>query len=142
MSTDISQANSALMQAWVDGNFFAATETALENLVFVTPKDKPWAKITFVPLQPVIATLGAGGLDRLDGMLQVDLNYPLNSGTDAIQAKAKDIRNAFTVGRRFVYEGVEVITRSCGRSQGRMVEGFYRISVTIVFYCHLIRQTN
>lgn len=131
--------NSALVKAFTDGNFFASGKVGYENAGFVPPTDSPWAQVFFVPTSRYVATLGRHGQDRLDGFLQIDLNYPLNSGTAWIGAKAVAIGNVFTVGARFIYEGQEVIVSSCGRSQGRVVNNFYRVSITVMFYAHITR---
>lgn len=134
----VSNVRSALMQAFKDGDFFAKENTSFENLKF-TPGANPWCKLTFVPAQPTVATLGAGGKDRLDGFLQIDLNYPLDTGEKALNDKFDALRNTFTAGARFTYSGQEVIVASCGRSQGRIIEGFFRVSVTVIFYAHINR---
>lgn len=135
----ISTARSALVKAFVDGAFFAQEDTAYENMAFTPRAAQPWCKVSFVPAQPVVSTLGSGGSDRLDGFIQFDLNYPLNCGTKQVDDKAEALRNTFTAGARFSYSGQEVIIASCGRSQGREVGGFYRVSVTVIFYAHVIR---
>lgn len=129
----------AIVSTFVAGAFFEASRIAQENVKFVPPTSGPWAEIIFLPTQPYIATLGAGGQDRLDAIVQIDLNYPLGSGEEAVGAKADAIRNTFTVGRRCLYQGVEVVIRSCGRSQGMNKNGFYCVPVNIVFYAHLNR---
>lgn len=129
----------ALVQAFVDGNFFPANAIAFENKKFNPPAGKPWAKLTFVPVQPVVATLGLEGRDRIQGFMQVDLNYLEDIGEAAILAKFEELRNTFTVGKRFAYDTDEVVIQSCGRSQGRIVNNYYRISVTVYFYSDIKR---
>ncbi len=136
----LAKINSALVQAFNVGAFFSEANTQFENVMFLPPTNgTPWAALYFVPSQPTVATLGNGGTDRIDGFFQIDLNYSLNKGTSAANAKADAIRNAFTAGNRFTYSGQEVICSSCGRSQGRNVNGFYRVTITAFFYAYVIR---
>jgi len=135
-----SKINSALIQAFVAGAFFAQDKTQWENAAFTPPTAEPWAAVYFVPSQPVVATLGQGGMDRHDGFFQIDINFPANTGTKQCSDKADSIQNAFTVGKGVSYSGQEVKIVSCGRSQGRIVNGFYRVSLTVVYYAHVTRN--
>lgn len=136
----LSNVESALVKAYTDAAFFTNAKTQFENIAFTPPTAEPWAAFYFVPAQPVVATLGAGGSDRLDGFVQIDINYPADKGTKDAKEKADAFRNVFKAGARFSYSGQEVIIVSCGRSQGRIVNGLYRISVTVVFYAHITRN--
>ncbi len=82
----LTKASSALTQAFVTGAFFTQAKVAWPNKSFTPPASGPWAAIHFIPTQPVVATCGIGGDDEVDGIFQVDLNYPPNSGTAAIDA--------------------------------------------------------
>jgi hypothetical protein len=135
----LSNVRSALVSAFLSGGIFPAENIAFENIAF-TPGKEPWCQLSFVPAPPTVATLGAEGEDRFDGFLQLDLNYPLNSGDKAASDCVDAIRKLFTAGARFTYSGQEVVIASCGRSQGRTSSGFYRVSVTAQFYAHIQRQ--
>lgn len=134
----LSKVKSALVKAFVDANFFAKVNTSFENVKF-TPGASPWAKLTFIPANPVVATLGAGGSDRYDGIFQIDLNYPLDTGDEATNTKFEEIRNFFTAGRRYAYSGQEVIVSNCGRSQGRIIGGYFKTTVSVFFFAHVNR---
>lgn len=134
----IEKVRSALVEAFTEGNFFTSENIAGENQKF-TPGTQPWAKLFFSPSQPTVATLGLGGQDRWDGFLQIDLNYPTDEGTADIGAKALAIINTFTAGKRFAYSGQEVVIANCGRSQGRISNGYYKVAITVVFYAHITR---
>lgn len=131
---------SAIVKRFLDEEFFPEAYIAYENIVFDPPNGIPWAKVFFMPNPPVVASLGTTGSDLVDGFVQIDLNWPQNSGTFDIGEVAEQIRNLFTAGSRPAYCGQEVVIKSCGRSQGRIVNGFYRISVTITFYAHINRS--
>ena len=126
----------ALRTAYRAGGFFADENTAFENQAFEPTPGTPWAQLFLVPSQPSAASLGDSGLDEHTGFLQIDLNYPINEGTGAINIKADEIRAHFKAGARFVddefsQDPQSVLIRSCGRSNGRNVNGWYRVSITV-----------
>lgn len=134
-----SNIRSALAQAFVNGAFFDADKIAWENVPFVPPNDVAWCAFHFVPSQPDVATLGDAGRDEVTGFVQLDLNYPSGLGDKDAADKFDALRNVFTAGAKFSYNGVEAVIRSCGRSNGRIVNNCYRVPVTIAFYSQINR---
>lgn len=129
---------SALVSAYVNRGF--SLPTAYENKQFDPKPGKPWASLVIVPNQPSASSVGEFGEDQHDGFFQIDLNYPLNTGDGAILAKADEISWHFRAGRAFVYADQTVRIRSAGRSPGRVVDGFYRISLTINWTARVARS--
>ena len=78
-------------------------------------------------------------MDGNTGFLQIDLNYPINAGAGAIVSKADAVAQYFKAGTRLAYGGQQVQIQSCGRSQGRQVDGFYRVSMTINWTAYVPR---
>lgn len=114
---------------------------ALENAPFDKPEPQsPWAAVHIIMNQPFVATLGAEGQDGHDGILQIDLNYPLNTGEAAVTAKADELSDFFKAGKRLAHSGVELTVASCGRSRGREVDGWYRVSMTIAWFARVSRN--
>lgn len=114
---------------------------AVENSPFTKPTDKsPWASVFVLPNQPLVASLGASGSDAHDGVLQVDLNYPLMTGEQAVMAKADALSAFFKAGKRLAHNGVELTVTSCGRSRGREVDGWYRVSMTVTWEARVPRN--
>lgn len=116
-----------------------ATPAAYENEPFTKPSGAKWAQVYFLPNVPSVETLGAEGQDFVDGIVQIDLNYPVETGTADGRSDFESIRAAFPAGARPVYSGQEVIIRNCGRSPGRVVDGWYRLSITITWYALIPR---
>lgn len=114
-------------------------DTAYENRSFL-PGEYPWASAFLIPNIPDAVTVGIGGEDEHSGFLQVDLNYPLNEGTAHILEAADQIRAHFVAGRKFTHDGQEVLIRSCGRSTGLEINGWYRISMTINWTARTLRS--
>jgi len=130
----LSRIKSALVKKFVATGLFTADKVAWENKSFVPPPQGPWASVFFVPDKPRPLTLGPGGMDEVVGFLQIDLNFPPNSGDQAVQAMAGALEEAFTTGSRLSYGGVDVTVRSSGRSPGGLVGSFWRMPVTVQFY--------
>lgn len=134
-----SKLNAALMQGVVDCAL--ALPLAVENAKFDKPTDgSPWAAVFIIPNQPSVATLGDEGEDAHDGIVQIDLNYPLGKGEAAVRAKADQVASFFKAGKRLPYQGVFATVSSCGRSRGREVDGWYRVSMTVTWFARVPRN--
>lgn len=129
----------ALMQGVEDSPL--ALPYAVENSPFTKPTGQsPWAAVYVLMNQPSVATLGDEGQDAHDGILQIDLNYPLNTGEAAVTAKADELTDFFKAGKRLASSGVELTVASCGRSRGREVDGWYRVSMTVTWFARVSRN--
>ena len=117
----------------------AGIPTEYENAVFTKPTNSKWARLWFIPNQPVPNTLGTSGEDEATGILQIDLNYPRNTGTRESIADFEEIRAAFPAGNAYTRDGQTVQALNCGRSQGRLVDNWYRVSITISWWALIPR---
>ena len=117
---------SALIARYRSGAFFTDALTAYPNAMF--PKPAPsvaWASVFVIPA--TTAPLSIRDSDEMAGVFQIDLNYPINSGSGAAQAKADAIRAHFKRGT--VLSGVELGTVSVANLGP--VDGWYRVAVSI-----------
>lgn len=128
---------SALMQAVLDANLGLPLGGC--NMPFEQPADAPWAYVHLLPSSTRGASLGPTGLDQHQGVLQVDINVLPGSGEEFIIEKCDVIASNFTTGKPLVYNAQEVTVRSCSRSKGRNVDGWYRISLSIEWYAQTPR---
>ncbi len=128
---------SALIQSWLDGSF--GLDTAYPNKKFDPAAGTPWAAVFILPNQPEVATLGGRGEDVHDGVFQISLFYPPDQGDADIMAKADAVAKHYKAGQRYTYDGQGVLIRSCGRSQGRLDDGWYRIDLTVNWQSHVSR---
>jgi hypothetical protein len=136
----VSDVRAALVQAVMDGAFVSSTVVALPNMIFEPPEGATWLKVSFVPAHVVPASLGAQGLDEVSGFLQVDVNTPEGEGEAAAMVLVDALRARFYAGSRWYSSDAVVRVSSCVPSQGRQVNNFYRISVTIMFYSQIKRS--
>lgn len=116
-----------------------AIATEQENVKFTPPTNTKWAKVSFLPATPVVETLGSAGQDRADGVLQIDLNYPIASGNGAARTDYEAIRAVFPAGSRHTNTGQVVMVTRTGRSAGRIVDNYYRVSVSVFWYALIPR---
>ena len=135
-----SKISQALINQYRASGAFTDPLTAYENAAFTKPAASvSWGAVFIVTNQPTPESAGAGGMDGNTGFLQIDLNYPINAGAGAIVAKADSVAQYFKAGTRLAYGGQQVQIQSCGRSQGRQVDGFYRVSMTINWTAYVPR---
>lgn len=122
--------------------------TEFENVEFTKPTNAKWAQMFFIPNTPEVETLGPTGEDLATGLLQVNVNYPMDTGTLAATADFEAFRAGFPAGRHITIaadalqigpladaafdDADQVVTIiNCGRSQGRLVDNWYRVSFTV-----------
>lgn len=117
---------SALIARYRSGAFFTDALTAYPNTAFTKPSPSvAWASVFVIPA--TTAALSIRDSDEMAGVFQIDLNYPLNGGAGAVQAKAEQIRAHFKRGT--VLTGVEVGAVSIANLGP--VDGWYRVAVSI-----------
>jgi len=129
--------DTALQQAFMDGAF--GLPIAYENRDYNPLPGTPYAALYVIPNQPSVNTLGDGGQDLITGIMQVDLNYPVGSGTGVAKQMATTIRDYFKAGTVFTFSGQDVFIVSSGRGIGGDVDSFYRLSNTIFWQARVTR---
>lgn len=119
----------------------AAGRVAWENRRFNPGNKDPWAKVTILPAASVGGTVGHGGFDQETGILQIDINIPQNVGEfDMVPWHTKS-RVFFHKGRTFTFEAHSVLVIGNEMSQGRLVEGFFRKSISVEYRSPIKRHT-
>lgn len=121
----------ALVQAFQNGTF--NLPTVWENNQDYEPQtDTAWCEFRFIPNEPEPRTLGDQGEDEFTGVVNVILNYPLNSGIGETMEKADEIKAVFKPGSTFEDSGQTVrVTRSGLARGGETEAGFYQSVFTI-----------
>lgn len=119
---------SALIARYRSGAFFTDALTAYPNAAFTKPAPSvAWASVFVIPA--TTAPLSIRDSDEMAGVFQIDLNYPLNGGAGAVQAKADAIRAHFKRGT--VLTGVEIGAVSIANLGP--VDGWFRIVVSVSY---------
>ena len=133
---NLANIRAALIQSYVDGAF--GLDTAYPNTT-LSPGTTAWAQLDIIPNQPVVAALGENGTDEHTGIMQVALNYPLDTGDGAAVSMADTIRTQYKSGFSKTTNGQSVVITSCGRSAGGEVDGWFRVVITINWYARTAR---
>ena len=131
------QAKEALVTAVLSA--LGSTPVARENADFTKPTNAKWAALYFMPNRPSVETLSDIGEDMADGIMQVDFHYPQGTGDVAADTDAETFRAAFKAGHKFTKSGQGVVIQSCGRSQARLEDNWFIVSVTIGWYALIPR---
>ncbi len=113
-----------------------ALPTANENAPFTPTVNVPYQRVTCLLAQPANDEFGA--IYREEGFLQVDLNYPLNTGPAAAAARAELIRSTFARGNTFTASGQKVhVTKTPEIMPARIDEDRYVVPVRIPFHAQI-----
>lgn len=134
----------ALLATYVAGLF--GLPTAYPNMGAVDeysnpvqPAGEPWARVSILPSRPVVATLGPGGKDEFNGVMQVDLFYPRNTGSGEANAKADEIITTFKAGTTHAAGAVTVHSDGAGRVRAVDLPDWYQTIIEIAFHSWLER---
>ena len=120
----------AIINQYRAGSFFADALTAYENASFTKPASAiAWAAIYHLPANQTELTLST--TNDNSGLVQIDLNYPKNAGSGAILAKADTILASFQRATILTHAGQKVQITTSDVSQGREVDGWYRVSLSV-----------
>lgn len=116
-----------------------AISTAWENVPFEPVVDTPYQAAFLLGAEP--ESIEAGTSYRERGIFQINLNYPLNTGPGAAEARAELIRDTFPRGATFTADGVTTrIETQPEIGTGRAEEDRYFVPVRCRFYSNIIRS--
>ena len=112
-----------------------ALATAWENAAF-TPTTAAYQRVAILFAAPDNTSYGSGYTEQ--GFMQIDLNYPQETGPAAAYTRAELIRATFARGETFSSGGVSAtIERTPEILPGRNEGSRYVLPVRIRFFAHL-----
>lgn len=117
-----------------------ANRLSWENIAFTPPAAQAWMFFYFMPASERIATLGPTGKDQVDGLVQIDVNYPVGVGESDIRKTINALRTCFKPGG-LLYEGQGVTILSRSRAGGMESNGFYKVPFTIRWRAQIPRSS-
>lgn len=120
----------------------AAGDIAWENMHFKAGNKDTWARVSLLPAASAGGTIGHGGFDQESGILQIDINIPQGKGDSELILWDTKRRVFFHGGRTFSVGGHSVLVKTSEISQGRIIEGFYRKSISVNYISYLKRHTT
>lgn len=114
-----------------------ALPTAWENFAYTPETGVAYQSARLIWAQPDNTVLGCD-YRREQGILQIDLYYPLNTGPAAAHARADAIRDHFKRATDLTFSGVGVrIPRTPSKTTLGAQDDRYRVVVSIPFYAEL-----
>lgn len=111
-----------------------------ENAPVVKPTNAKWVKYRFKPNAPSVWTLGATGLDKVDGVFDMSVDYPLNTGGAAAETDYEALRVKFNATVKLTSGGQVVIIKNVGRSEGFEVDHMFRVVFTVYWEARIARS--
>lgn len=106
-----------------------------------TPGANTWIRVTYMPSNDSTETLGEGGEQELLGIVQLDINILTDIGEKTQNLILAQLEAYFVPGKNFTYQSQAVNFISCNRSPGRIVDGFFRVSLSVTFYSRYFRPS-
>lgn len=102
---------------------------AWEGKTFTPPSAAPWIAVWLLPA----FTDAMQTIDKHGGILQVDVNHPLNAGAPAVMADVDKLLAYFKAGRRFITGSQAVTVRKREASRIQQIDGWLRASVSVSY---------
>lgn len=99
-------------------------------------------RIWFIPANNDAGSLGGTGVDRLSGLLQIDLMCPTNVGVGDCMDKADAIASAFQRGDSETYNGTCVVFTGTSINGPRNEDGWLRTVISVGWYAHVARSVS
>lgn len=110
-----------------------------ENAKHSRTPGESWASTFYLPGKRSVETTGPSGVDRLEGVQQITLRYPLGTGTNQARLDADAIEAYFLAGRSFASGSQSVLITSSGRSKGTESSNWYLVYISI-YWLALIQR--
>ena len=118
---------------------FGGLPVVLQNSTFVPDISTPFLSGTLLPTQPVQSELGPKGNDFHEGIYQIGIYYPKDTGTASINRKADEIALVFKPGAILEWGSVCVRLNNVGVNSLRINKGWAVLDMTIEWSTHVKR---
>ncbi len=116
------------------GGTVKANLIAWGNLHYSPVIGVPYQRVHVVFAKPENPSFGSGHT-REHGFLQVDLHYPKNTGTVALELRVEEIRNSFKYGDTMTMCGITThVSGTPATLGGDPEDEFYQLSVRVPFW--------
>lgn len=101
-----------------------------ENTKNIGVTGQNFCRSTLLPARSTAVTVGQNGKDLYQGLYQIDLFYPMDQGTTAINQMADSVIAAFP--RTDLFDGIIIVhCLRAWREVGSRVEPFYSVPVVV-----------
>lgn len=118
---------------------FGGLPVFLENSTATPDISTPFLAGTLLPVQPTQSELGPAGTDLHEGIYQISIYYPKDSGTGDINRKADEIAAVFKSGVNFEWLTSCVRINSVGRGPLRINKGWAILDLSVDWSSYIKR---
>ena len=118
------------LSAYQSGN------VAWENTVFEPQEGVGYLRPFLLPAEPVQATLGPNGLDRVAGIYQIDVCEPKDAGNGALLRKVDAVLAQFARGSSVTSNGVTLTILRSWPGPAIARDSFYVIPISVSWYTY------
>lgn len=118
---------------------FGGLPVFLENSTSAPDISTPFLSGTLLPVQPVQSELGPSGTDLHEGIYQISIYYPKDTGTGNINRKADEIANIFKPNAIFEWFGTCVRVNGIGRGPLRINKGWAILDLSVDWSTYIKR---
>lgn len=118
---------------------FGGLPVYLENSISVPDISTPFLSGTLLPDQPVQSGLGPAGTDLHEGIYQISIYYPKDSGTGNINRKADEIASVFKPNTNFEWLSTCVRINNIGRGPLRLNKGWVILDLSVDWFTYIKR---
>ena len=134
IQTDIRDALEA--QAVTVTGFPDAANRAWDNVAFKSTTGTTWARLSIFPVMTRPAVRGASPQLRYDGLFQVSLFAPVNTGPHTVEALADAVLGAFTVDEVLTKGTTNVRFNYAERNPALVDQPWYQVPITVSWYSY------
>lgn len=109
---------------------------AWANTHFQPTLGSPWVRANLIPAQTRQGSIGEDGTDLHQGIFQVDVFYPSNSGDGAAFALADDILEHFSRGTVLIADGIRVRMETSNPTTPNSEPDWYHVPVELRWFSY------
>ena len=131
-------ARTALVQAVITANT-GGLLVKWPNAAFTTPNNAPWLRATLLSMPDLPVTLGNGGYNVADGVLQIDIFEPKDAGDIPAFNTLALMESVFKTGAYLAYNGQKVRINSAPSRIGAEDSSWWRWIIDINFTAYFTR---
>ncbi len=118
---------------------FGGLPVFLENSHEEPDISTPFLTGTMLPAQPEQSELGPAGTDLHEGVYQISIYYPKDSGTGDVNRKADEIAVVFKPNAIFEWDTVCIRVISIGRNHLRINKGWAILDLSVNWSSYIRR---
>lgn len=102
--------------------------------VSFTPPQGIWFEVFYSEISDRGITCGLGGENEVEGIIQITVNVPLDSGEKATMDALNALESWFTPGQSYIRAGQEITVRRASRHDGFSNSAVWKTPLSVYIY--------